>query len=97
MFITAPNNQPSLFATAHKEILESLRRLPVAWMLAVLSIKHRYERSLLGPFWITLTQADYIIVIAFIFGTIFRSEANDFVPFVTCGLLILGWISVSLQ
>ncbi|MDF1823026.1 MAG: ABC transporter permease [Verrucomicrobiales bacterium] len=88
---------PSLIATANRELRESFKRIPVAWLQAVLSIKHRYERSFLGPFWITLTQAVYIVVIAAVFGTIFRTNAAEFVPFVTSGILIIAWISTSLQ
>ena len=55
----------SLVTSANRELVESVQRIPVAWLLAVLSIKHRYERSLLGPFWITFSQAVYIVVIAF--------------------------------
>ena len=57
----------SLVTSANRELVESVQRIPVAWLLAVLSIKHRYERSLLGPFWITFSQAVYIVVIAFVF------------------------------
>lgn len=99
MFVSTRNgpNFSSLFASANQELADSLSRFPVAWLLAVLSIKHRYERSLLGPFWITFSQAVYIVVIAFVFGTIFKADTESFVPFVTAGLLIIGWISTTLQ
>lgn len=90
-------NFSSLLTTANRELAESIQRVPVAWLLAVLSIKHRYERSLLGPFWITFSQAVYIVVIAFVFGTIFKADTKTFVPFVTAGLLIIGWITSTLQ
>lgn len=88
---------PDLLRTAHLELRESWRRIPVAWLMARLEIKHRYERSLLGPLWITLSQAIYILAIGCLFGTIFQQDIAKFLPFVACGLLVLGWVSSTLQ
>ena len=59
-------------------------------------IRQRYRRSILGPFWITLSMAMMIAACAVTFGTLFGADMNAYLPFLTLGLLIWQFMSTSI-
>lgn len=66
-------------------------KLPI--FLAYSDIRQRYRRSSLGPFWITISMGVTIACIGVIFGNIFKAPLKDFLPFLTSGLILWGFIS----
>jgi len=65
-----------------------------AWFnLAFEDLKKRYRRSLIGPFWITLSTLLLVIVIGPLYGVIFNRELNDYFPFLTAGIIIWQFLS----
>jgi len=56
-------------------------------------IRYKYKRSLLGPFWLTLTNAVYIGMLAFIFSALFRTDDPMYVPWVACGVVLWNFIT----
>lgn len=79
------------------DISESLKRFPLPLFLAWADIRQRYRRSLIGPFWITLSTAVLIATIGFIFGNIFHSTKKEFLPYLTSGLILWTLISSSIN
>lgn len=65
--------------------------------LAKADIRQRYRRSTLGPFWITLSTGVMIACLGLIFGTLFKSPLKEFLPFLSAGLIIWGFISTTLS
>jgi lipopolysaccharide transport system permease protein len=64
--------------------------------LAKADIRQRYRRSSLGPFWITISTGVMIACIGIIFGKLFKSPMQEFLPFLTVGLILWSFISSSL-
>jgi ABC-type polysaccharide/polyol phosphate export permease len=56
-------------------------------------VKQRYRRSMLGPFWLTLSMAILIGALGFLYGQLFNMELSTYMPFLTLGFLIWGFIS----
>ena len=83
----------SIFGPGLKDIFLSFKdsRLPI--YLAYSDIRQRYRRSSLGPFWITISMGVTIACIGIIFGSIFKSPMNEFLPFLSAGLILWGFIS----
>ena len=83
----------SIFGPGLKDIVLSLKdsRLPI--YLAYSDIRQRYRRSSLGPFWITISMGVTIACIGIIFGSIFKSPMSEFLPFLSAGLILWGFIS----
>ena len=55
-------------------------------------IRYKYKRTLLGPFWVMLTNAVYVAMLAFVFGALFKSNDPLYVPWVASGVIL--WNSV---
>lgn len=79
-----------------KDIVGGIKKFDLADLLARSDIRQRYRRSTLGPFWITISTAIMIACLGFIFGTIFKSSIKEFLPFISAGLILWGYISSTL-
>ena len=56
-------------------------------------IHMRYRRSLLGPFWISLSMAVMVLGMALLYGRIFQQEFHEFLYWLSCSFLL--WFFVS--
>jgi len=57
----------------------------------------RYRRSLIGPFWLTLSMGIMVGSMGLIYGELFNVEASSYLPYLTIGLLVWGLISSCLS
>lgn len=76
-----------------KDVLAALSQIGLPLYLAKADIRQRYRRSILGPWWITISTGVMIACIGVIFGTLFKSPMHEFLPFLSAGLIIWGFIS----
>ena len=58
------------FAASSKELCKALRDYPLILAFGWLDIKKKYNRSVLGPFWITLYMGIVIATLGVIFGQV---------------------------
>jgi ABC-2 type transport system permease protein/lipopolysaccharide transport system permease protein len=56
-------------------------------------ILQRYRRSMLGPFWLTASTAIMVVTLGFVYSKIFGIPVAEFIPFLSVGLLVWGFIS----
>lgn len=72
-------------------------RLWRVWLFfGVQDIKTRFRRSLLGPLWLFLNLAFFVGGVGLVFGTLFGQPMNEFLPYLTCGFVLWGYLSSSL-
>lgn len=62
-------------------------------MLGYQDIRQAYRRSAVGPFWITAGMALQITTIGLVFGLIFKSNINDYLPYLAVSIITWGFIS----
>lgn len=87
------NTSPSPIRLAGQDVVQGLLRWPLWASMGWNDIRQRYRRSLLGPFWLTASMAIMVISLGIIYSRIFKTEINDFLPFLCVGLLIWGFLS----
>lgn len=75
------------------DIFAALKRFPLAGVLGWQDVRQRYRRSSLGPLWITLSMGIMIATIGVVFGQIFKSPMEEFLPFLTIGMVIWTFIA----
>jgi len=66
----------------HSFTLFSLWRT-LAWN----DVLNRYRRSVLGPFWITLSMATTLLAMGPLYGSLFHQSLQDFLPHLCLGLI----------
>jgi len=86
-----------LISAARREIFEAALKSPLWMMLGWNDIRQRYRRSVLGPFWITISMAVFISVLGLIYSKIFSIEIKTYLPFLTAGYVIWGFISQTIN
>lgn len=84
---------PSRLGEAAADLLGGMSRSWIWTRLAYQDIKERYRGSVLGPFWVTLTNLIMIGAMGAIYSELFHLKMATYVPFITAGLLTWQFIS----
>jgi ABC-type polysaccharide/polyol phosphate export permease len=70
-----------------------------AWRVWVIlgwdDIRQRYRRSVLGPFWITLSMGAFILLLGIIYSRLFHMDLHTYMPFLSVGYILWGFIAQS--
>jgi len=74
------------------DIAAAQKRWRLIGMLGWQELKHRYRRSLLGPFWLSVSTAILIAVISLVFGSMLNVPMSEYVPYVTAGMILWQFI-----
>jgi ABC-type polysaccharide/polyol phosphate export permease len=82
-----------LVVDALADLAGAFKRRNLAATLGWQDVRQRYRRSALGPFWLTISMGIMIGTIGIVFGQIFRSPIRQFLPFLSVGLILWGFIS----
>lgn len=80
-------------ARAWSDLAEGLLRWRLWSQLGWHDIRKRYRRSVLGPFWLTLSMAVMVASLGLIYGTLFRLEIHGYLPFLAIGLATWTFIA----
>ena len=59
-------------------------------------IRQRYRRSVLGPFWFTLSTAIMVIVLGALYSTLLKQEINNYLPYLAVGLVVWQYLASSI-
>lgn len=78
---------------AIRDLTESLRLWPLWVRLGWQDVLLRYRRSILGPFWLTLSMGVMVFTLGLLYGGIFKIDINEYLPYLTIGLLVWGLIN----
>jgi ABC-type polysaccharide/polyol phosphate export permease len=78
-----------------KEIPSVIKYFNMWFLLGWYDVKHRYRRSMIGPFWITLSTGVMVAGIGLMFSTIFKTPIDEFLPYFAAGQIV--WLFVSTQ
>jgi ABC-type polysaccharide/polyol phosphate export permease len=69
------------------------KTLGIGLMLGWQDIRQSYRRSVFGQLWITIGMAVTITAIGVVFGTIFGTPLQVFLPYLASGLIVWGLIA----
>lgn len=80
-------------AIAIRDISAAIKQYDLPGMLGWQDIRQRYRRSALGPFWLTVSMGVMIATIGIVFGQIFSMPMSEYLPYLTAGMILWGFIS----
>ena len=75
------------------DIKEAFSNHNVITFMALSDLKARYKRSVLGPFWLTLSTAAGSAGLGFLWSELMKVDPHTFVPTLTAGLILWQFIS----
>jgi len=83
--------------TISEEIVAGFHVWPVWVIMGWDDIRQRYRRSVLGPFWITLSMGAFILVLGIIYSRLFHMELEHYLPYLSVGYIVWGFMSASIN
>lgn len=81
------------FGEACKDIIDGVKQHHLWTYMAVSEIRRRYRRTVLGPFWTTLSLAIFIGSMSVLFSYLWKTDIPSFLPFFASGFIC--WVFVS--
>jgi len=78
------------------EFVSAAKLWRVWFHMGVQDVKSRFRNSVLGPSWILINLAAVIGAVGLIYGRLFHQPMNEFLPFLTIGIVVWSFISSSL-
>jgi homopolymeric O-antigen transport system permease protein len=78
---------------ALRDVVQGLAAVHVWPMLAWQEIRQRYRRSVLGPFWLTISTAALLGGMGPLYGTLFGQPLSGYFPHLVIGFVV--WLLIS--
>ena len=69
------------------DILNGVKNWQLWTSIAISEVKRRYRRTVIGPFWTTLSLALYIFSMGIVFSYLWKTNIKDFLPYFTSGII----------
>ena len=88
-----PASRSKTFGAAWNDLVRGFRQHELWLQLGWQDIKQRYRRSTLGPLWITIATGVRALALGLLYAMLFQIELAEFLPHVTVGLIMWGFIS----
>ena len=64
------------------------------WLfMGMQDIKLLYRRSIIGPWWVTISTGILVAMLGFLWSHIFGSDLQNYLPFFAVGFIVWGWMS----
>lgn len=79
------------------DMMAVYKRRQIWLLMGWQDISIRYRRSMLGPFWISLTMAVFVLSLAYIYSEIFNQPFKDYLGYLACGLLAWNFLSAMIS
>jgi lipopolysaccharide transport system permease protein len=94
---TALPPRPSYASGLVWDVVHSIRRWQLWWLLGYNDVRQRYRRSRVGQLWITLSMGIFVIAIGPVYALLFNTELKEFLPYLTVNIVVWGFISTMIN
>lgn len=84
---------PARLGFALEDMVGGVKGVSLWYTLAKQDIKQRYRRSVLGPFWLTITSAVFVTALGFLYSELFNQSVMEYLPYVAVGYIVWSFIS----
>ena len=82
-----------LVTTGSEDLLHGLQRYDLWGRIGFMEIKRRYRRTLIGPFWSTISLAVFIAVMSAVGVGLWKQTVREYMPFLATGMMV--WLLIS--
>ncbi|MDH4188831.1 MAG: ABC transporter permease [Betaproteobacteria bacterium] len=77
-------------AAAGRDIRDGIAQVHVWGLLGWQDMRQRYRRSVIGPFWLTLSTAIMLATMGLLYGRLFGQDLRHYLPYLAVGLIVWG-------
>ena len=88
-----PRSGGSPLSAALRDLVEGARQRHLWGRFGWQDIRRRYRRTVLGPFWLTLSMGLTVALLGTLYGRLFQVGATDYVPYLTLGFVVWGLVN----
>jgi lipopolysaccharide transport system permease protein len=85
-----------IFRAAFDDLRRSINRRDLWIYLGWFDIRQRYKRSLLGPWWITLSSSLFVFGLSLLWSNIFNMKLSEYMPYFVVAHVVWTFISTSI-
>ena len=78
---------------ANFDLVKGARLFQIWGGLAYLEIRQRYARSIIGPFWLTLSMGVLIAAMGPLYGALFGQSISGYIQYLSVSMILWGFIS----
>ncbi|WP_321919193.1 ABC transporter permease [Paraburkholderia tropica] len=78
--------------TAGDDLIVGLKASRIWGTLGWHDIRQRYRRSIIGPFWFTLSTAIMVVVLGALYSTLLHQEISNYLPYLAVGLVVWQYL-----
>jgi lipopolysaccharide transport system permease protein len=78
------------------DVGRSLRLWQIWTRLGLQDVRLKFRRSSIGPAWIFVNLAVMVLSIGFIYANLLGQEPGDFIPYLTIGMILWGYLTNSI-
>ncbi|WP_345813077.1 ABC transporter permease [Paraburkholderia sp. PREW-6R] len=78
--------------TRNDDLLVGIKASRIWGTLGWHDIKQRYRRSVIGPFWFTLSTAIMVVVLGALYSTLLHQNIKDYLPYLAVGLVVWQYL-----
>jgi lipopolysaccharide transport system permease protein len=78
---------------AYQDLIDGVFKWRLWLMLSYQDVKLRYRRSIIGPFWITISMAITTYSMGYLYSHLFHTDLQSYFPFLVSGMLAWALIS----
>ncbi|MBS9720218.1 ABC transporter permease [Tianweitania sp. BSSL-BM11] len=90
--INAADAAKGRLTTVWNDLLEGLRHRELWLFLGWRDVRRHYQRSVLGPLWLTLSMGIMVAGLGVLYSQIFKMDIAEYLPFLAIGFIMWGFI-----
>jgi ABC-2 type transport system permease protein/lipopolysaccharide transport system permease protein len=88
-----PSPSPQNLRLALKDLKEGVSAIYIWPVQGWLDIKRRYRRSILGPFWLTISTGVLIAAMGPLYGRLFGQDISSYVAYLALSLILWSFVA----
>ena len=75
------------------DLVKGMRSFHLWGLLGWQDVRRRYRRSIIGPFWLTISMGVLVAVLSILYGALLKVDIAEYAPFLALGFIIWTLIS----
>jgi ABC-type polysaccharide/polyol phosphate export permease len=83
----------SLAESAADDLLRGIQKRELWGRLGWLDVRRRYRRTMIGPFWNSITLAVYVLTVGTVGAAIWHQDIYDYLPFLVSGMVVWTFVA----